>query len=449
MSAWIPTQKQEEALASPAQEILYGGSRGGGKSEAAIAFCAKYVNYPKAVGLVLRKNAKDLEDFIARFYAFYQSAGVVKSGNPAKFVFPSGAVVHTGHLGTADAYQAFQGWEIQFLIIEELTHIPNEDLYEKMIGSVRTNDPAIPARIFLTTNPGSQGHLWVKKRFKIGEVPPGTIFKHKGKTKIFVQSKITDNPHLMKADPAYYEWLNGLSGTLKKQWLEGEWNDYTIKGAYYIEQMKVADEENRVTSVPYTAGLPTWSFWDIGVRDKTVIISIQRTPAGIYNVVDTYAKSGGNLQEFANHLINLSNARGFRYLSHFLPHDAAVRSVETGQRRDVAIRKAGLTAVRVLKRTSDVLQDIDVTRGIIQKCFFDISRDNYDEGGECHNQRLVDALFTYHAKFNETTQQYSQKPEHTWESDYADAFRTFGVAEQQKYLKGTTYENGAQPHVNE
>lgn len=418
---WTPTPKQAIALSSTADETLYGGARAGGKTTAALAWL---IDKPYARGLVLRRNGVDLDDFIRRALDFYGFAGIRAKGNPTELVFPSGAVIYTGHLGHPDSYERFQGWEIHRLLIEELTHIASEDLYEKLLASVRSTDKDIPARVFLTTNPGSKGHLWVKKRFGIGVQEPNKPFMKNGKKLMFVPSTVYDNKHILEADPNYVRRLESLPGTTRRQWLEGSWDDYTINGAYYIDAMKECEREGRITDLTIKPHLSTWSFWDIGVNDATVIITIQKDK-GRFNIVDCFSKRGGNLQEFVYYLTSLERTKGFSYQGHFLPHDAAQRSINNGLKRDVEVRKLGLQRVQTLPRTNDVIADIDSARGLISSCWFNKET----------TEKLVEALFTYHAKFNEQLQQYSSKPEHDWASDYADAFRIFAVAETSNKLR--------------
>lgn len=63
------------------------------------------------------------------------------AGNPAEIKFPSGAIIRTGHLKDENAYSKYQGHEYQKILIEELTHIPRESDYEKLLGSCRSTVP--------------------------------------------------------------------------------------------------------------------------------------------------------------------------------------------------------------------------------------------------------------------------------------------------------------------
>ncbi len=213
-------------------EILYGGARGGGKSDAGIVWMLKAVHDPTFVGLVIRRNHSDLRNWLDRAVQLYTNAKV--SGKPTVFHFPSGAKIYTGHLKDENAYTAFQGWNINRLLIEEVGQIPTEESYLKLVSSVRSVGSVKP-QIFLTANPGGPGHQWLKKRFKIGKSDPNKAFKDpiSGRRRVFIPATIEDNPTLMKADPAYVKFLESLPEPLMKAWKLGDWDVFA--GQYFSE----------------------------------------------------------------------------------------------------------------------------------------------------------------------------------------------------------------------
>lgn len=228
---WHPhTGPQEFVLTRQEFEILYGGARGGGKTDAGLVWLTDPVNEPRARALVLRRNSEDLTDWIDRAAQMYIPMGARKVGNPAYFVFPSGYVIRTGHLKDDDAYTKYQGHEYHRILIEELTQIPDEARYLKVISSARSTVPGLKAKVFLTANPGGVGHSWVKKRFKTGsENSNMTSFKDRvsGKSRIYVPARVDDNHTLMQNDPSYVNFLEGLRETdeqLYKAWRNGDWD---------------------------------------------------------------------------------------------------------------------------------------------------------------------------------------------------------------------------------
>ena len=66
MIEWRPTPIQELALSTTASEVLFGGSRGGGKTDTALIWLTYNTDHPELRGLVIRRNATDLSDFVDR-----------------------------------------------------------------------------------------------------------------------------------------------------------------------------------------------------------------------------------------------------------------------------------------------------------------------------------------------------------------------------------------------
>lgn len=232
---WKPHEgPQTVALTRPEFEVLYGGARGGGKTDAGIMWLTRLIHNPKLRALVVRRNADDLKDWIDRANQIYSQLGATKKGNPPEFHWSSGAVIRTGHLKDVDAYTKYQGHEYQRMLIEELNQIPTERAYLRLISSCRSTVPEIEPRVFLTTNPGGLGHAWVKKRF-IDVAPWGKPFEfveyYNGKrivrSRIFIHAKLDDNPTLVKNDPGYVLNLEQLKDTdpeLYKAWRFGDWD---------------------------------------------------------------------------------------------------------------------------------------------------------------------------------------------------------------------------------
>ncbi len=415
MIEWRPTPIQEIALQTTADEVLFGGSRGGGKTDTALQWLLYDNQNPALRSLVIRRNATDLADFVDRARTKYTPMGAVVSGNPAVVKFPSGAIIYTGHLGTPDAYTKYQGWEIHRLLMEEVTHIPSEKLYEKLLGSVRSTVDGVQTQVFLTTNPGGSGHEWVKERFQIGIKPDKLKFAKDDRTFIYIPATIRDNPHLLLKDPGYLRYLEALPETLREQWLNGSWDDMDIEGAYYIKQMNIATKDGRIGTVPIESSLKTFTFWDLGISDATSIWVAQAYGREI-RIVAYYENNGEGLKHYVNWLHDLRDRYNFTYEGHYLPHDIRVRELSTGQSREVALRKMGIN-VRLVPNKG-IADGIEAGRNIIGRCWFDAER--CKEG--------IKALKNYRKEFDEKRNTYKDTALHDWASHGADAFRYFALS---------------------
>jgi len=249
---WQPNKgPQTFALSiSDVYETLYGGARGGGKTDAGIVWLGKNIDNPLFRGLVIRKTAEDLSDWLSRAKRLYSSSGVIVAGKPAVLKFPSGAEIRCGHLRDDSAYEKYQGHEYHRMLLEELGQIPNEESYLKLISSCRSTVKGLDPQVFATANPGGRGHAWIKSRFGIGVHDPNIAFRDpiSGRYRIFIPATIHDNPILAEADPDYIKYLDSLPEPLRSAWLLGDWDVFS--GQYFTEfhpRIHVISEEKAMT----------------------------------------------------------------------------------------------------------------------------------------------------------------------------------------------------------
>lgn len=242
---WKPNSgPQEEALRRAEFEVLYGGARGGGKTDAGLVWLTEHIKNPRFRALVIRKNADDLSDWVDRANRMYQLLGAKSGYKPTVIKFPSGAIIRTGHLKDDNAYTKYQGHEYQAMLIEEVTQIPSEKRYLQLLGSCRSTVDGIRPQIFLTTNPDGVGHGWVKARF-IDPMPPNTPYKYSHimpdgtkltRSRVFIPAKLEDNPALLEKDPEYVVTLEMIKHTdpdLYEAWRNGNWDIFA--GQYFKE----------------------------------------------------------------------------------------------------------------------------------------------------------------------------------------------------------------------
>ena len=225
------------------REILYGGARGGGKTEAGLVWIGPMANpHPKFRGLGIRRNAVDLADWVQRAKEMWAPFGAkCRGGASPVFIFPTGGIVRCGHLADEKSYNKYLGHNYHKVLIEELTQIPTLELYLRLISCCRSKIPGLKPAVFATTNPGGDGHAWVKERF-VDAGPPGRPIKHTTKLpngrviegySIFVRSLLDDNPHLADNDPEYEAYLMSLPDALRRAWRYGDWNAFA--GQYFPE----------------------------------------------------------------------------------------------------------------------------------------------------------------------------------------------------------------------
>ena len=184
-----------------------------------------------------------------------------------------------------------------------------------------------------------------------------------------------------------------------------------IIGAYYGKLLGAADEDGRITRVPYDPAYPVHTAWDLGVNDSTAIWFAQVFRGGSVNVVDYYESSGVGLDHYADIL----SKKDYNYGDHLAPHDIEVRELGSGKSRLETAYNLGIR-FRVIPKMK-VADGINAARLLIPKCYFD--RDKCEEG--------LDMLRQYRQEWDEKKQRFRDHPRHDFTSHSADAFRYLAV----------------------
>jgi hypothetical protein len=196
-----------------------------------------------------------------------------------------------------------------------------------------------------------------------------------------------------------------------------------LVGSYYGKQIQKAEDDKRITNVPYDKAVPVTPYWDLGIGDTTAIWCIQEVGRE-YHAIDYIEMSGCGLDYFAKEL----QKKPYVYDELVLPHDAAARELGTGKSREETLRELwpGIRT-RILPR-QDLEDGIHSVRMIFDKVWFDKER--------C--ARGLSSLRAYEKKWDEKNKIMSVKPLHNWASHGADAFRTFamGVRSPERRMVG-------------
>jgi hypothetical protein len=244
---WTPQPGNQEAayFAGPdvADEIFYGGERGGGKSDLQLGKQEKAaLSYEgKSRGILFRKTYAELEELQGRAMEVFPAEGAVyKTNSSAEYPFtncwywPNGATCKMRYIEHERDYGRYHGHQYTHIGFDEVTEYATPAGIVKMLSTLRSPH-GVPCQVVETGNPGGVGHGWVKSRhIDIGQ--PMTRFRDPdtGFVRMYIPSKTADNKILLINDPRYTDRIRAATGgneALRKAWLEGDWN--IVAGAFF------------------------------------------------------------------------------------------------------------------------------------------------------------------------------------------------------------------------
>ncbi|HBF43957.1 MAG TPA: hypothetical protein DDW42_10110, partial [Desulfobacteraceae bacterium] len=218
MAVWSP-QPGPQAMAAvcPVDFPLFGGSRGGGKSDCLLGRHLRGAEVYKRFwnGLIVRRKYKDFLEIRRRIDEFIMmglKAERIGGDQQTNYLrFKNGAQVAMPAISRLEMVNDFVGHQYCEISIDEVTTFPFfSRMVDKLKGSNRSPH-GVPCHMFGTGNPGGPGHSDVKEYFKLGSVSPikpGQVWMGEGpESRVFIPSFLDDNRILCEADPKYVNRL--------------------------------------------------------------------------------------------------------------------------------------------------------------------------------------------------------------------------------------------------
>ncbi|MHC1722747.1 MAG: phage terminase large subunit [Aminipila sp.] len=224
-----PNARQQEFHKCNADEAVYGGAKGGGKS----------------CGLVMEGLAYGLENAGAEMYFFRETfddleANIIKEWKQKvpKELYTYNESKHTATLINSTTVkfryirsfkdaEGYQGRSMDWIGVDELTKHEKRSI-QVLLSCLRSPKGFKPT-FRGTCNPGGIGHTWVKEDYIVPtEYGKKTIIDPVTENKrAFIPAKVYDNDILMKNDPKYVKRLENLPEAERKAFLDGDWDIFT------------------------------------------------------------------------------------------------------------------------------------------------------------------------------------------------------------------------------
>lgn len=293
---YTPSPVQKEFHDSAADETLFAGSAGPGKSLAlrmdpldVIAVEHDRVRKGEirrstAVILFLRRLSTSLDEAVRLGTEVYQSIDpgfrTVDEKSRVVGTFTSGVEYVWSHMKDTDAYLSHRSKAYVRVYWDELTEF-EEEQYVQMLSRIRSTDPVLRQmlRSKAATNPAPG---WVRDRF-VEPAPQGRVLLTKRlrrkdgtigtRTRLFIPARLADNP-----DPVFREQyetnLLDQPAHVRAALLDGNW--YVVAGAFFADVFDPDTVVIRPFKVP-----KTWRRFramDWGLKSPCVVLWFAITP---------------------------------------------------------------------------------------------------------------------------------------------------------------------------
>jgi hypothetical protein len=306
--------------------------------------------------------------------------------------------------------------ELTGAYINEAREIPKHvlDVLQTRVGRYpsRAQGGATWFGIWMDTNPWWPGHWGAKLFAKLGKDEGYRVFRQPG-------GRDPKAENLGNLPPGYYgRLIAGKDREWIRVYVDGE--DATAdEGSIWGPWVAELEQRGGISTFDHPV-TDIYTSWDLGRSDSTAIwfwrINAQRQ----VEVVDHYENHGQGL----SHYFGVLDGKGYKYVKHWLPHDARHKTIGSDQSvEEQSVAALGRDKVLITPEMS-ILDGINAARWLFEQPVQ--IHERCDKPGRLDHSGL-EALREYRFEWDEDTQAYSRTPLHNWASHTADAWRYMAV----------------------
>lgn len=202
------------------------------------------------------------------------------------------------------------------------------------------------------------------------------------------------------------ERASGMPEALVRQEYLCDWTAANV-GSVWGDLLELLERRGGLGEFSHP-GDGVYTSWDLGISDATAIW-FWRLRDGAVDLIDHYEAHGKPISHYCDVLAE----KGYKYLKHWMPHDARQRSLQTG--------------VGTLEQVAAILGGDNVAIGPPMSLPDGLQAGRWLLQQEMRIHRRceigIEALKHYSYRWDEEKKVFSSKPDHDWSSNTADAFR--------------------------
>lgn len=265
--------------------------------------------------------------------------------------------------------------------------------------------------VWMDTNPWHTGH-WGYKRFSKDRPEGYELFEQPG-------GRAPNAENTENLPSGYYDRLvAGKDAEWVAELVDAKYPSHD-KGSVFGALVSALEARGAVFEFPFDTGA-VFTSWDLGRTDSTAIWFWVLRPTGL-DVVDHYENHGQALSHYFSVLEEKQRTRGYRYVKHWLPHDAKAKTLVSQMSiLEQFIQRCGQGAVAIGPQL-DLVDGLQAARKTLEGDIRFHAR--------CDQSQLpgfssgLEALRSYRYEYDEEAKVFKRTPVHDWTSHTADAFR--------------------------